>query len=164
MSNCRTLIFMGGRDLRLLTELSMLSGEKPDERTGIERPVLSINDLCTLKTGEIVVLDDSELPFIGHVHDWKIWGIKNRTESLEVNQNRTDTEPVNLKKLLGISEENDQEIDDYEPEIESRSEQPKGSVMTIKDILKSIEDNSDFVEYLNEIAEKNRTDNDDESQ
>ena len=164
MSNCRTLTFMGGRDMRLINEISILSGTKIDDRTGIERPVLSINDLCTLKTGEIVVLDDSELPFIGHVPDWKIWGIKNRTESLEVNQNRTDTEPVNLKKLLGISEENDQEIDDYEPEIESRSEQPKGSVMTIKDILKSIEDNSDFVEYLNEIAEKNRTDNDDESQ
>ena len=164
MSNCRTLIFMGGRDLRLLTELSMLSGTQIDDRTGIERSVLSINELSTLKTGEIVVLDDSGLPYIGHVPDWEIWGIKNKTESLEVNQNRTDTEPVNLKKLLGISEENDQEIDDYEPEIESRSEQPKGSVMTIKDILKSIEDNSDFVEYLNEIAEKNRTDNDDESQ
>lgn len=164
MSNCRTLTFMGGRDIRLINEISMLSGTQIDDRTGIERSVLSINELSTLKTGEIVVLDDSGLPYIGHVPDWEIWGIKNKTGSLEVNHNRTETEPVNLKTLLGISEENDQEIDDYEPEIESRSEQQKGSVMTIKDILKGIEDNSDFVEYLNEIAEKNRTNDDEESQ
>ena len=43
-------------------------------------------------------------------------------------------------------------------------EQAKNAREMLACIFNYYEDNSDFVEYLNEIAEKNRTDNDDESQ
>ena len=101
MANCRTLVFMGGRDMRLLSEISMLSGYRVDERTGFEKPVLSINDLSTLKTGQIVVLDDSRLPFIGNLPDWEDWGIGKRMSSLDKGRTVHQAKPVTLDKLMG---------------------------------------------------------------
>lgn len=70
MSNCRTIIYMGGRDTWLMQELSYLGGVKD----GI--PVLSVNQLLKLGDGKILVLDDSGTPYFGKLCDWEAWKVK----------------------------------------------------------------------------------------
>ncbi len=73
-SNCRTFMFMGGRDIATLSEISALGGEKTDISTGLDKPVLSVCELSQLKKDEVVVLDDMSKPYIGHLVDWSAWG------------------------------------------------------------------------------------------
>ncbi len=117
MANCRTLVFMGGRDMRLLSEISMLSGYRTDERTGLERQVLSINDLSTLKTGDVVILDDSSLPFIGHLPDWEEWGIKSRITSWGRSKSANHSKSVKLRDLLNLNLE-EPEMEEEETSLE----------------------------------------------
>lgn len=116
MANCRTLVYMGGRDIRLMSEISTLSGYKEDPHTGLEKPVLSLNDLMNLKTGEIVVLDDSGLSYIGHVPDWLEWNIRDKARLADKKRRFIPDDPVDLKKLLGIpgDAEHKQEEQEYD--------------------------------------------------
>ena len=121
MSNCRTLVYMGGRDIRLMSEISALSGYREDPRTGLEKPVLSLNDLMNLKTGEIVVLDDSGLPYIGHVPDWSEWNIRDKARLADKTRRSNPENPVDLKKLLCIQDDagrkqGEQEYDSGNPD------------------------------------------------
>lgn len=109
MANCRTLVYMGGRDIRLMNEISALSGFKEDERTGLEKPVLSITDLSRLNTGEIVVLDDFGLPYIGHLPDWEAWEITDRIHYDRSLQIPKPVRFVSLRDVLDI-------VDSTEPE------------------------------------------------
>ena len=121
MANCRTLVYMGGRDIRLMSEISTLSGYKEDPHTGLEKPVLSLNDLMNLKTGEIVVLDDSGLSYIGHVPDWLEWNIRDKARLADKKRRFIPDDPVDLKKLLGIPgdaghKQEEQEYDSGNPD------------------------------------------------
>lgn len=157
MTNCRTLAYLGGRDIRLMNEISALSGLKEDEHSGLEKPVLSINNLSCLETGEIVVLDDSGLPYIGHLPEWNIWGIRGKIENLEVSHDKSDTGSVNLRALLGIPE-SDMKSEDVDPDNEACPEEFEDSEMSLQDLIKGIEDHSDFVKFLNEITKEDRPD------
>ena len=121
MANCRTLVYMGGRDIRLMSEISALSGYREDPRTGLEKPVLSLNDLMNLKTSEIVVLDDSGLPYIGHVPDWSEWNIRDKARLADKTRGFNPENPVDLKELLGIpgdagSKQEEQDYDSGNPD------------------------------------------------
>ena len=69
MSNCKTLVFLGGRDLELMSTISWLSGKKSNGK-----PVISIVELNEIKPGTIVVIDGPK-PFYGHLPDWVEWHI-----------------------------------------------------------------------------------------
>ena len=162
MSNCRTLVFMGGRDMRLLSEISMLSGTRTDNRTGIEKPVLSINDLCSLSMGEIVVLDDSGLPFLGHLPDWTDWGIRVGAARWKATHAEDETDQtVSLGAILGISEDApkhnipDEPLPSEGPE-EDALEKAVQRGMIFQSILQELDSDPEFAEQLQNLLERNR--------
>lgn len=163
MANCRTLVFMGGRDLRLLSEISMLSGTCVDERTGIDRPVLSINDLSTLAMGEIVVLDDSGLPYIGHLPDWTDWGIRGAVARWKVaNTDEKALYTVSLGTLLGISEDTPQQEAPDEPlpleelDEDDALEKAVQRGMIIQSVMQKLDSDPEFTAELQRLLEGNR--------
>ncbi len=79
-SNCRTFLFLGGRDIATLTEISALGGEKTDISTGLDKPVLPVSELSQLKENEVVVLDDMCKPYIGKLVDWAAWGVHKKAK------------------------------------------------------------------------------------
>lgn len=160
MANCRTLVFMGGRDLKLLNEISMLSGTMTDERIGIARPVLSINDLSTLPMGEIVVLDDSGLPYIGHLPEWSNWEILGcASQQKAVHTDEEADLPVSLRTLLGISADSprqdipDEPLPTHEADEEDALEKAVRRGMTIQSILQKLDSDPEFTEQLQRLLE-----------
>lgn len=79
LSNCRTVLFLGGRDLSMMSLLSTLAGNDYD-KYGIARPRLTINDLSGIEMGKVIVLDDSGRPRFGHLPDWVEWKVKDKAE------------------------------------------------------------------------------------
>jgi type IV secretion system protein VirD4 len=109
-SNCRTFMFMGGRDISTLSEISALCGEKPDI-SGIDKPVLSVSKLSQLGKDEVVVLDDLSKPYIGTLVDWSAWGIDEKAKLSENVRHFKTLEPVDFDdiriKFLLLSPEPD---------------------------------------------------------
>ena len=67
LSNCRTVIFLGGQDIWMINLLSSFS------------PTLTFRDMVSLKKGDIVVMNDGEV-FKSYLPDWEAWGVRIRTE------------------------------------------------------------------------------------
>ena len=152
MSNCRTLIFMGGRDMRLLSEISMLSGTRKEEKSSNERPVLSINDLSTLSMGEVVVLDDSGLPYIGHLPDWTEWKISRGTVRWRNARTEEKTaDAVSLRELLNPSENTSQ---NDAPEMTFPVEKSEQRDMMIQYFIHKLDSDPEFEEQLQRIMEE----------
>ncbi len=97
-SNCRTFMFMGGRDIATLSEISALSGDKTDIATGLDKPVLPVSELNQLKEDEVVVLDDMCKPYIGKLVDWSAWGVH---EKAKLNENVR-----HFKRMIPLDYEN----------------------------------------------------------
>ena len=163
MANCRTLVYMGGRDIRLMNEISALSGFREDERTGLEKPALSITDLSRLKAGEIVVLDDSGLPFIGHLPDWEAWGITDRlpyTDSVHIPKAE---KIVSLRDVLGITDSTEPEEDTPENWFESSAihddeDLPKNNAnndISIEELIRKLNSDPALNERLRECLDEN---------
>ena len=102
MANCRTLVYMGGRDMKLMSEISLLSGYKEDPATGTEKPVLSINDLSALKSGEVVVLDDWGIPYIGKLPDWEVWNIRTRAYLSDIKREPDRHDRIDMPTMLDV--------------------------------------------------------------
>lgn len=101
MTNCRTLLFMGGRDIQTLSEISALSGERIDSYTGMSMPAISVTDMNRLETGDVIVLDDFGRPYVGHLPDWSFWNVNwNANLSLRT-RSMTKAEHVDLYSVLG---------------------------------------------------------------
>ena len=112
MNNCRTLVFMGGRDIKLQYELSTLSGSIIDEN-GFERPVLSINDLNSMEAGKLIVFDDVGKPYFGHVPDWDSWCIREKALLKDTKRTIEQKMPVNLLSILNeLSNKNNKSKND----------------------------------------------------
>lgn len=163
MANCRTLVYMGGRDIRLMNEISALSGFREDERTGLEKPALSITDLSRLRTGEIVVLDDSGLPFIGHLPDWEAWGITDRipyTRSFHIPK---PVRYVSLRDVLGITDSTELDQDTSESISEDRAVPKDGDLfedevkntLTIEALICKLNSDPELNERLRECLDRN---------
>ena len=105
MANCRTMVYMGGRDMKLMSEISLLSGYRDDPATGMEKPVLSINDLSALKQGEIVVLDDWGLPYIGKLPDWEEWNVRSRAFLSDTRRKPVRHDCIDMPTMIGIMRE-----------------------------------------------------------
>ena len=100
LANCRTLVYLGGRDLWLMEEISKLSGRLINPATGATRPVLSITDLNAVRNGCVVVLDDSEQPYIGHVPDWEQWGIDDKARLSDRRRQPGKTDDAGIWELF----------------------------------------------------------------
>ena len=146
-----------------MTEISALSGYKDDGHPGFEKPVLSINDLSRLNIGDIVVLDDSRLPYTGHLPDWEAWGITDKipyTASFHIQ--KTDR-PVSLRTLLGISEDTpmqnvpDEPLPSKEPEEEDALEKAVQRGMTIQSVMQKLDSDPEFTEQLQRLLEEKDT-------
>ena len=96
-SNCRTIVFQGGKDFRMMGMLSALS-EVVDE-SGIPRTGMSVPELAGLAIGETVILDDSGHPRRGHLPDWTAWGISDRAA---IATTKRVLEAVHIPSLEGI--------------------------------------------------------------
>ena len=69
-TNCRTLLFLGGRDLELISTLVAYAKED-SQITG--------QTLMQLKMGDVAILDDAGTTYLGHLPDWSAWNISERT-------------------------------------------------------------------------------------
>lgn len=100
MANCRTLVFMGGRDIDLMQEICTLGGSTTDSRTRKEQPVLTLPRLSMLQTGEVVVIDDGSQPYIGTLPDWSAWNISTRSRLSERKREPSGTSDISLVDIL----------------------------------------------------------------
>lgn len=93
MSNCRTWVFLGGKDMQMMNVLTSVAGVI-DGKT-----VLPISDLNRLETGIILVFDGSQ-PYIGRLPDWDDWGIKEKATLANKVREPKRLEPISIKELL----------------------------------------------------------------
>ncbi len=68
-TNCRTLLFMGGRDLELI---NLMSAYAEDDRNKFTQT------LMRLEMGDVAILDDAGTTFFGYLPDWEQWGVTER--------------------------------------------------------------------------------------
>ncbi len=68
-TNCRTLLFLGGRDLELINTL--VAYAKEDSK-------ITGQTLMQLKMGDVAILDDAGITYLGHLPDWSAWNISER--------------------------------------------------------------------------------------
>lgn len=128
MSNCRTLMYMGGRDSWLMNELYLFGGFVKDPDTHIERPVLSASEMQSLNPGQVLILDGNSRPFIGNLPDWECWNVKKSSEPGSGYGRQNARQVLNLKKLLNIRREDefedekrrDESLDDFVKFLEGR--------------------------------------------
>lgn len=127
MSNCRTIMYMGGRDSWLLNELSLFGGFVKDPDTLIERPVLSASEMQALNPGQVLILDGNSRPFIGNLPDWDFWDIRKSTNPGGGYSTQTKR-VLSLKELLNFREEEEEErlreesLDDFRRFLENHGE------------------------------------------
>ena len=74
MGNCRTIEYLGGRDMNIMRLFEDLSGSQID-RNGYEHPKLSVEQMAGMDMGQVIILDDSGKPRFGHLPDWEAWRI-----------------------------------------------------------------------------------------
>ena len=103
LANCRTLAYLGGRDLWLMEEISKLSGRLINTTTGATRPVLSVNDLNAVKQGRVVVLDDSDRPYLGSIPDWDEWRITDKAKLSDKRREPGKTDTAGIWELFNSS-------------------------------------------------------------
>lgn len=103
LANCRTLTYMGGRDLWLMEEISKLSGRLINTTTGATRPVLSVNDLNAIRQGRVVILDDSDRPYIGSIPDWDEWQITDKALLSNKRREPRKTDTAGIWELFNCS-------------------------------------------------------------
>lgn len=92
MSNCRTLVYLGGRDMDLMREINAF---QPEEAAGIF-------GLATLAPGNIVVLGDSGIPRTGRLPDWDAWGVREKASLTAQKRTIQTARTLKVREVLGI--------------------------------------------------------------
>lgn len=123
MSNCRTLLFIGGRDLSMMSLLSTLGGTEYD-KYGIAKPRITINDLSSMEIGKVVILDDSERPHFGYLPDWTDWKVKNKAELGKTTRTLLEPDMPTLSEIIN----DDPELKEPPLEHEETKTYEKGSM------------------------------------
>ena len=123
LSNCRTVMFLGGRDLSMISLLATLAGNDYD-KYGIARPRLTINDLAGMEIGKVVVLDDSGRPCFGHLPDWVEWKVKDKAELGKTTRQLLEPEMPTLSDIIN----DEPEIEDSSLDQEEIKTYEKGSM------------------------------------
>lgn len=108
MSNCRTIMYMGGRDSWLMNELYLFGGTVKDPDTLLDCPVINTSEMQALNPGQVLILDGNSRPFIGNLPDWDCWEIGKSAEPGSGYSTQTKR-VLKLKELLNIREDEDEE-------------------------------------------------------
>lgn len=87
LSNARTIIYLGGKDIRMMSLLSAFGGSEHD-RYGIAHPRITSDCLAGLPECMAVIVDDSGRPWYGHLPDWSRWDINERSELMQLKRER----------------------------------------------------------------------------
>ena len=90
-TNCRTLMFMGGRDLELIATLVAFTKENS--------PITG-QTLMQLKMGDVAILDDAGTTYLGHLPDWTAWNITERASLCTTKRNPAQPYEIDLSSLL----------------------------------------------------------------
>lgn len=91
-SNCRTLVYMGGRDIELMHQIDTFNGEAS-----------GIMGLATLQPGNIVVLGDSGIPTRGYLPDWSEWNVTEKARLMSTKRQLKKRDYPTLLDVLGLS-------------------------------------------------------------
>lgn len=135
LSNCRTVMFLGGRDIGMMSLLSTLAGNDYD-KFGIARPRLTINELSGMKTGKVVILDDTGHPRFGYLPDWSEWNIRDKAELGKTTRTLLESDTPMLSEVI-----NDvPEIEEPTLEQEGSKSYEKGSMEEFDALFPSISD------------------------
>lgn len=135
LANCRTVMYLGGRDLSMMSLLSTLGGTEYD-KYGIGRPRITINDLAGMEMGKVVILDDSGRPHFGHLPDWVEWKVKGKAELGKTTRTLLEPDTPTLSEVI-----NDvPEIEEPTLEQEESKSYEKGSMEEFDALFPSISD------------------------
>ena len=91
-SNCRTMVYLGGRDMDLMREINAY---QPDETAGLL-------GLATLAPGHVVILGDSGIPRTGRLPDWEAWGVKEKASLAAQKRTIQESGHLTVREVLGI--------------------------------------------------------------
>lgn len=95
--NCKTLIYMGGREYSFMAMLSDLIGEHIMPYSGDRYPLVSLQELQSLELGEIIVLNGNSRPYCGRLLDFTSY---NWDEDLSVDSYEKTKERELLDKSI----------------------------------------------------------------
>ena len=93
LNNCRTWVFLGGKDYPMMNLLSNLCGSID------MKPVLSISDLNAITVGKPLILDGPK-PFIGTLPDWHVWSNCRKAKITDTLREKKTQDHISLCQLL----------------------------------------------------------------
>lgn len=99
LSNCRTIEYLGGKDLRMMKLFENLSGRTID-RNGYEHPKLSIEDMAGMEMGQTIILDDSGKPRQGYLPEWKTWMVTAKADLSSTRRGFLPEEPISIGEFI----------------------------------------------------------------
>lgn len=113
LSNCRTVLFLGGRDLSMMSLLSTLAGNDFD-KYGVARPRLTINDLSSIEIGKVFFLDDSGRPRFGFLPDWAEWQVKDKADLGKTLRTLLEPNVPTLSDIINVKPESEETTSEQE--------------------------------------------------
>ncbi len=99
MSNCRTIEYLGGRDMKMMRLFEDLSGHQTDQ-SGYEHPKLPVEAMAGMNMGEVIILDDSGKPRRGNLPDWEAWGITARADLSATKREIQPEEQISIEDYI----------------------------------------------------------------
>ena len=139
ISNCRTIEYLGGKDIGMMAFISELSGEVTEN--GFRRPRMTVDGLATMETGQAVVISDGERPRMTNLPDWSAWRIESRAE---LSQKKREVLPVEKPFLC-------QFIDQPDEDCEGGICPAESTAVTIREILDRLT-SEDGMKLLDELC------------
>lgn len=156
LSNARTVIYLGGKDLRMMSLLSSLGGVEQN-RYGIGYARITPDAIASLPEGMAVIVDDSGRPWYGHLPDWKSWEINERSELMKLKRERLPHITLTVGHI--IEDKNPYEKDETDPDLEGLEEAiPEPSeedIRWLRGLMTKMNINiNDFAEKLKEMEDR----------
>ena len=99
LSNCRTVEYLGGRDMKLMRLLEALSGHTTD-RNGFDHPQLPVEEMSGMEMGQVIILDDSGKPRHGFLPEWSAWKITTKADLTSTRREFLPEEPVTIDEFI----------------------------------------------------------------
>ena len=99
LSNCRVVLYLGGRDMKMMRLFEDLSGHVTDQN-GYEHPRMSLEQMSGMNMGEVIILDDSGKPRHGNLPDWEAWGITTKADLSATRREIQPEEPISIEDYI----------------------------------------------------------------
>ena len=103
LSNTRTVVYLGGKDVRMMSLLCSLGGVQQN-RYGVGCPRITADMLASLPEGMAVIVDDSGRPWFGKLPDWTAWDIKERSQLCSLKRPRLPHIALTIEDIIDGSD------------------------------------------------------------